>query len=134
MTDRSGMAWDADVGDRQRRLDARFVEHLSQVLDRCHERGVVNERALLDALEERSRGIPLRLDRLAEIFGVETIYALLTTSGPAQDRALLQAQLDSIRDALVSADLEDPWSAVSATLQLITVLTDALCARPRWWP
>lgn len=52
---------------------------LDPLLAALHDRGVVNETALVTVLEQLAAGQPLTRDHLIAIFGVLRIYQLMTT-------------------------------------------------------
>lgn len=108
----------------------RFFKQLQSVLPALHDLGVVNEEALLAVLLELVNAKPLTLDHLTAIFGVDRIYALISTPRQDADRAHLRRELDDIFDLLNTAE---PGSILSANLRLVTLLRDELVQRPRWW-
>lgn len=110
-----------------------FAAALATQLEVLHDRGAVNETAMLQVLQDLVDRKPLTLDHLTAIFGVAPIYNLMTSPVHEKDRVLLRARLDGIRDLVDTADQQDEWHAlVRANLQLIALLQDELCQRPRW--
>jgi len=118
--------------DRDRVPLTDFGAEVAMFLGILHDRGLVNETALLDVCRQLVQHKPLTIDHLVAIFGVGPIYTLImtSTSWEQADRRRLQLQLEDIQE-LLSASPESN-DGVRATLQLITLLKDELCLRPRW--
>lgn len=94
--------------------DARCIAHLARVLTDLHDRGLVNEVALLEVLQHLIDGAPLTLDHLIAIFGVGPIYHLVTIPDETA-RQLLREAFDVLNNPESRIDLRD-WTRAAGHL------------------
>jgi hypothetical protein len=78
-----------------------------------HDRGVVNEDALLQVFRELGAGQPLTRDHLVQIFGVAPVYALMTTHDETA-RQLVREARDAMFNQETVVNLKDWLAAANA--------------------
>jgi hypothetical protein len=86
------------MGADERKNGALFFDALEGELVKAHEAGLVDENALLAALCSLNRGLPLTLDELIGVFGVEQIAPLIQPTR-GEDR---RDRIDRYRSALLT--------------------------------
>lgn len=96
------------------RVNATWHRHVHELIATAHDRGVVNEVALLEVFGQLADGHALTLDHLIAIFGVAPMFHLVATAPDETARQLVREAMDAMFNPDSQIGLRDWLKAAEA--------------------